>query len=191
MRRPPICLPLGLRASLRFAAGHADGAALLTPPADAPPDAAMAMAARSFWAAAICLPALIWLHLVDAGQPAAYPLPRLLLDVESFVVGWAGFAVLSHRLAARLGRASRWPQFITAWNWCNLLQYAALLLAGLPAMLGAPDMLVELIWLVAAGWVLWLEWYAIRLTLLVPGLTAAALVALDLSIGMMLASITG
>jgi hypothetical protein len=36
------------------------------------------------------------------------------------------------------------------------------------------------------GWALWLEWFATRLTLAVPGMVAAAVVVLDVSIGVLL-----
>ena len=28
-----------------------------------------------------------------------------------------------------LGRAKLWPRFVTVWNWCNVLQYLALVVA--------------------------------------------------------------
>lgn len=183
-------LPPGLQAILLLAIARPDGALVLEPPPGTPPEAVMAMAARSFRAILVCLPPLLWLHLPDRAT-GPHPLASLLLDLEAFVIGWAGFAVLSHRIARRLGRAQRWPLFIAAWNWCNVLQYVALLLAGLPVLFGAPDVVVEFIWFATAVWVIWLEWSATRLLLRVPAFTAAALVMLDLSLGMMLAAITG
>jgi len=105
--------------------------------------------------------------------------------------GWVGFALLSHRLAGVLGRAPLWPRFIAVWNWCNVVQYLMLVVAGLPALLGLPELLAQTVWLVAMGWALWLEWYATRLALAIPGRSAMALVALDFALGVFLLAITG
>ena len=48
------------------------------------------------------------------------------------------------------------------WNWCNVVQYLLLVLAGLPLLLGAPDWIDQTAGLVALGWALWLEWFAAR-----------------------------
>ena len=100
----------------------------------------MAVAARSFWAVAVCLPAFLCLHLLDwatGGMPPA-PAQELPLDLLGYVIGWAGFALLSHWLAGLIGRGSLWPRFITVWNWCNVVQYLMLVAAGLLALLGLP-----------------------------------------------------
>jgi hypothetical protein len=143
----------------------------------------------SFWAAALCLPAFITLRLLawsilgTPGQPVRAMLAAILL----FVIGWAGYAVLSHRVAAVLGRAAFWPRYIVAWNWCNVAQYALFLIAGLPGMLGAPDWMDQTLSLIALFWALWLEWYVARLALQIGALPAILLVALDVTIGLLLA----
>jgi hypothetical protein len=179
---------VGLQAAWMLARGRPEGAVLL----ETPPKAAMATAARSFWAAPLCLPALLCLHLIEWLQAGTgvYPASAVVLDLAGFAVGWLGFAVITHGLARRLGRQAHWPRFITAWNWCNVLQYLMLVLAALPSLLGLPDIVTETAWLVAMGWALWLEWFATRLTLEVPSLTAAALVAVDVSIGLLLVGFT-
>lgn len=178
----------GLHAALRLARGHADGLALLTPAADAPPDSALATASRSFWAAPLCLPAFLCLHLLDWAQQAA-PLPparSFALDLLGFGIGWVAFALVSRELAARMGREALWPRFIAVWNWCNVVQYLMLVLAALPVLLHLPDWVAQTVWLVAMGWALWLEWFAARLALDIAPLTAAGLVAIDVLIGLLL-----
>jgi hypothetical protein len=174
----------GLHAAWLLARGRGDGVARLAPP----PQQAAAMAARSFWALPLCLPAFLCLHLIGWTQagPGAQPGLDFVRDLLGFGVGWLGFAVVMHRLAERLGRAAHWPLFITVWNWCNLLQFLMLVAAALPALLGLPAAVGETAWLVALGWALWLEWFATRLTLAVPGMVAAAVVVLDVSIGVLL-----
>ena len=177
-----------LQGAFLLARGRPDGLLLIT----APPEAERA-AARSFWAIAVCLPGFLCLHLLDwadGGMPAA-PAQSLTLDLLGYVIGWLGFAVLSHQLAGGMGRARLWLRFIAVWNWCSVVQYLMLVVAALPSLLGLPEMLVETAWLVAMGWALWLEWYATRLALAVPGGTAAALVGLDFALGLFLAGVTG
>ncbi len=183
----------GLHAALLLARGRADGLALLNPPDDAPPDAATVTAARSFWAAALCLPAFVCLHLLDWSQTAT-PLPPargFALDLLGYVTGWVGFALISRVVAVQMGREALWPRFIAVWNWCNVIQYLMLVLAGLPVLLGLPDWMSQTAWLIAMGWALWLEWFATSLALGVAALPAASLVALDVLIGLVLVVVTG
>jgi len=153
----------------------------------------MQLATWSFVAALICLPAFAgmrgfaWMHAGTSGRA----LHGAAADLLSFIVGWAGFALASHRLAAVLGRSSVWPRFIALWNWCNVLQYLAMLAALVPAVVGLPDWVNETVWLVAIGWALWLEWFATRTALDISGWPAAGLVALDLVIGLVVEGLTG
>jgi hypothetical protein len=175
----------GLQAALLLARGRPEGLRFV--------EADMAGAARSFWAAAVCLPAFICLRLLawtESGLP-----PQLAhafgVDVLFYVIGWAGYAVLSRPVVAALGRGRRWPRYIAAWNWCNVVQYFLLVAAGLPGLLGAPEWLDQTCQLIALGWALWLEWFAARLALEIPALPAAGLVALDVALGLLLVAFTG
>jgi hypothetical protein len=76
------------------------------------------------------------------------------------------------------------------WNWCNVVQYAMLLVAMLPGAFGAPYWLSETAQLVGQGWALWLEWFAIRLALDVTGLQAGVVMAPDVVLGVVLASVS-
>ena len=185
----------GLQAAWLLARGRSEGAALLAPPPHGgpAPAEALAIAARSFWALPLCLPAFVCLHVIhwlEAG-PSATPGKDFAFDLLGFGVGWLAFAVITHGQAARMGRAARWPCFIAVWNWCNVLQYLMLVLAALPALLGLPDFVAQTAWMVAIGWALWLEWFATRVTLAVPPLAAVAVVILDISIGLLLVTLTG
>lgn len=177
---------MGLHAALLLARGRGDALALLTAGDE------RVMAARSFWAAALCLPAFVCLHLLDWTENGMSPEPAhgFALDLMGYVVGWLGFALLSRQLAMRLGRERLWPRFLTAWNWCNVVQYLMLVVAALPSLLGAPDIVTEAIWLIAMGWALWLEWFAAKLTLEIGGLSAAGIVTVDLAVGLLISGIT-
>jgi hypothetical protein len=163
----------GLQAAFLLARGHPDALAHVETGLDG--------AARSFVAALICLPGFLCLRLfswLDGGLP-----PRvghaLGVDLLSYVIGWAGFALISRGLARQLGALDRWPRYIAAWNWCSVAQYSLLVAAGLPGLLGAPEFLQQTFGLVALGWALWLEWYATRLALEIDVLPAIGIVVLD------------
>lgn len=172
-----------------LARGRPEGMTLIV----APPQAEAAVAARSFWSMALCLPAFLCLHLIDWAETGLPPAPgrAMTLDLLAYAVGWLGFALLSHRLALGMGRAALWPRFVTAWNWCNLIQYLMLVLACLPGLFGLPGVLAQTVWLVAMGWALWLEWYATRLALEIDRVPAAGLVAMDFAIGVLMVGLTG
>ena len=72
-------LGTALHGALLLARGRPDGLLLIL----APPTAEMAVAARSFWAMALCLPAFLCLHLLDwadGGMPAE-PARALMADL--------------------------------------------------------------------------------------------------------------
>ncbi|MBV8522171.1 MAG: hypothetical protein JOY71_08600 [Acetobacteraceae bacterium] len=150
-------------------------------------------AARSFWAAALCLPASICLRLIDwtIGPAPANPAHDFALDLLSYVIGWAGYAVLCRPFVAAMGRGKLWPRYIAAWNWCNVAQYMLWVAASIPTLLGAPLWLAQTAQLVALGWALWLEWFTARVALFIPMLPAAGLVLLDVLLGLALARLGG
>ena len=180
-------IPTGLHAALLLARGRAEAIGLLAE------GDAIAAARRSFWAAALCVPAFVCLRLLDWQQSGGAPASArgFAGDLLGFVVGWAGFALITHELAKGLNREAAWPRFITLWNWCNLVQYLMLVAAALPGLLGVPDIVGQTAWLVAMGWALWLEWFMTRLALSVPGPVAAGMVAMDLALGLFIAGFTG
>jgi hypothetical protein len=115
----------------------------------------------------------------------------LAAELIGFAVAWAGFALASLAVADAAGRRARWPRFIAAWNYTNVVQYLALV-AGtmLPAALGLPAWVVQVTGLAALGYALWLEWYVVRLALAMAPLPAAGLVALDLVLGLFVGGLT-
>lgn len=178
----------GLQGALLLARGRAEGLQLVA----SREQPAMQAAARSFWAAAICLPAFICLQLIGLSEDQRLP-PHfahgLALQLLGYGVDWAGYALLSRWVARAMGRLAAWPCFIAAWNWCNVVQYLLLVAASLPPLLGMPAIIGETAWLVATGWALWIEWYATRLALGVGLLQAAGLVLLDEALGFALLAV--
>ncbi len=179
----------GLTAAFRLARGHADGLLLLT----RPPDQAMAFAARSFRAMPLALLGFLVLHTLDwiiSGETKGIA-RAFAQDLLGFVIGWLAFALLSHSIAATTGRATLWPRFIAAWNWCNVVQYTLLLLATVPALLELPPWVLQASWLVAIFWSLWLEYFTIRLALKLPKGAAIGMVMLDFGLGIAVAGMIG
>lgn len=172
----------GLAAAFLLARGRIDGLQRLIPA----PAAALDAARRSFWAIVVALPGFLALHLMDWAVEGRPPRAGRLLseDLAGYVIGWLGFAVLSHALMRNVGRAALWPGFIAAWNWCSVVQYLLLVLASLPPLLGAPDWLAQVAWLVATFWALWLEYFAARVTLALTRFQGWCIVALDLALGL-------
>ncbi len=168
-----------LRGALFLAIGRAAG--LHDMPQDAPG------AARSFIAAALALPPfLATLALAAQVGGPTLTVRHVALDFLGFVIGWAGYAVVSHHLAGALGRARQWPRFIATWNWINLIQYLILLLATLPALSGSAPV-AQLAALAGQAWALGIEFHAIRLSLEVSPLQAAGMMLPDIAIGLGLA----
>lgn len=173
----------GIQAALLLARGRAEGVGLL---ATTDGELSQATAARSFWAAALCLPAFVCLQLIGWAQPPGPPAHaghEFALDLLGYVIDWTAFALVTRWLAGIMGRGARWPIFIAVWNWCNVVQYLLLVVASLPPLLGAPEIVGQTAWLVATGWALWLEWYATRLALDITRLQAVGLVLADLAMG--------
>lgn len=175
---PPIGTLNGIRSGIAgailLAKGRPEGIQQIA----ADPDATR----TSFWAAAICLPAMLVLRMT--GSAVADPsLHDFLAPTLLYAIGWAGYAILSHRVATAMGRQNRWPIFIAAWNWCQLIQYALFLISAVPGWIDAPAWLGQTLGMVALFWAMWLQWFATRTALDLSRWSAAALVALDVIIG--------
>jgi hypothetical protein len=126
--------------------------------------------------------ALQFLEWLQSGQTEGL-IRSFAQEWLSFVIGWLAFALLSHRVAHLTGRAARWPRFIAAWNWCNVVQYLMLVVAILPSAFGLPAAIGQVCWLVAMFWALWFEFFVTRLALGLSRNAAIGLVAADFGLG--------
>jgi predicted Kef-type K+ transport protein len=68
-----------------------------------------------------------------------------------------------------------------------MVQYALMLVLTVPAALGLPPVVTQALTLCGIGYAFWLEWFVARHALGVTGGKAAALVGLDLALGLFLA----
>ncbi len=171
----------GLRGAALLARGRSEGVQRFT--------GDLAAASRSFVAAPVCLLLFALTRAVDwqvSGEPAQ-AWHSGLLELLAFVVGWAGFALVSHAVLRRAGLERRWPLYIVAWNWCNVVSYGLGFVVALPDLLHGPAMLSEALGLILYGWAIWLEWYAAMLTLERDKRLATLLVLIDFALSTLLA----
>jgi hypothetical protein len=152
----------------------------------------VAVTKRSFVTALFSLPIFIMFHVLDwiAGVGPMEAPHAMALDLLSFPISWAGFALISIPLVRVLGAEAQWPRYITAWNWSNLAQYALLFVTSVPVVLHAPPIASETCALVGYGWALWLEWYVTRLVLNLSPTGAALLVAVDVGLSAIVSLVT-
>jgi hypothetical protein len=147
---------------------------------------------RSFAAALVCLPAFLAIRFfawASLGVPDGGVTRALTAETTGYVIAWAAFGLVSLGLANAWGRVAQWPRFIAAWNWTNVVQYLVLLALTLPGVVGAPDGLVQVLTLVGLAYAIWLEWFVTRHALGVDGMRSAAMVGLDLVLGLFLSGL--
>lgn len=138
---------------------------------------------RSFITALFAFPIFVLFHYLDwlAGTGPLEGNHALILDLLSYPISWAGYALIALPLLRALGLEAQWPRFITAWNWSNLAQYVLLLVTALPMLAHAPSIVSETSALVGYGWALWLEWWMARQVLGLSPSGAAFLVLADVA----------
>ena len=147
---------------------------------------------RSFVTAIFSLPIFILFHMLDwlAGVGPLDPPRLMVLDLLTFPISWAGFALISLPLVRALKVEPQWPRYITAWNWSNFAQYVLLFVTSIPAVLHVPPIATETCALVGYGWALWLEWFVTRLVLNLSPTGAALLVAVDVGFSAVVSLVT-
>jgi hypothetical protein len=137
-------------------------------------------AARSFWAMALCLPMFFVLgRIAGAGES----LNDWTIEALGFVIAWLGFALAAEAMAGMAGRSAEWPRFIAAWNWTTLFQYVALVVGSVFG-LAIGGGVAQIASIAVLSYALWLEWFATKHALNIPGPAAVMFVLLDLAIGL-------
>lgn len=89
-------------------------------------------ALRSFWAAAIALPAVLPLMILRMSffPPRADELQVALVEVIGYAISWTAFPVLAQVAARVAEREHFYPRLVVAYNWTSLLQIFALLVTA-------------------------------------------------------------
>lgn len=173
----------GLACAVLMARGRAEGLRLL--------DGSAATAWRSFLAMPIAAPIYLALKVVSAP-----PLPRgidparlVAAEAIGYVISWFATALVMLAVARVLDREARWPLFVAAWNWSNVVQLAVFLAAAVIASV-LPAAMAGGVTFAALGYVLWLQWFVAREAFAIPGPRAAAVVGVDLVLGLFLSGLT-
>lgn len=156
-------------------------------------DATVAGFWRSFWVAALVAPPFFLLVALrfDAGEVQADPLRYWMVEAVAYVIAWLVFPVVMISVCRFLDREHRFVAFIVAYNWTALLQngfYLPVALAGAVGLIsGEAEGFLSL--LVLSG-ILAYQWFVTRVALVVPPMTAVAIVVLDLLVSLFVNAVT-
>jgi hypothetical protein len=150
---------------------------------------------RSFNAGVLVYPAfliLLDLRVEDAQWESAGWFRIVLVETLGYVITWVGFPLLMLEVARFLGRTARWHDFVIAYNWSQVLQYAfflvATLLVGWAALApGLSEALAVMAVLVPSAY----EWLVVRVALEVGGLPALMVVLLDIVFSLLIDRVVG
>ena len=149
-------------------------------------------ALRSFWVAAILLPAyavMVLLHLIER-PPALGPAALVLVHGIAYLVGWTAYPVAVLWLARLLDREAERFGYIAMYNWSQLLVMVIVLpISALRVGQMLPEGLTGLLELTVNLAVMAYLWFIARAGLRVGPLAAVGLVAVDITISMMVLSI--
>lgn len=138
---------------------------------------------KSFYAAVIVLPAwalLLAIRLWDQVQDT--PLVQVAaVEAIAYVISWTAFPVLMHSITRMLDRSARYMDFVCAYNWSSVVQMAVYLPVVVLAATGLlPPALSESLVFAVMLAMLTYQWFVMRTALDIAGVTAAALVLVDL-----------
>ena len=137
-------------------------------------------AARSFWAAALLVPAYVAMVGLRGDLPAVIGIDRLALEALGYVVGWCVFPVILSYLIQGLGVDNRYYAYLSAYNWSAVVQMSVYLPAVAIAQSGflPADIGMGLVLGVTLA-MLFYQWFIARATLGLSRLLSAALVLMD------------
>jgi hypothetical protein len=148
---------------------------------------------RSFWAAALCYPlylALIYLRLDDQTLAQSSLGHIVLVESIAYVVGWTAFPLVILAFCRALRREEQGFDFITAYNWSQVLQSVLLVVTALISTHLAPRPSANLD---IASYLLMLsyEWFIALVAIGAGGWLAGAIVAIDFVLGTIIALVAG
>lgn len=144
----------------------------------------------SFSAAVIALP--LFIATVLAGGGEGRNLFRVIADLGPYTVGWLLFPVAMVKVAEMIQREQYYCRYITAVNWCALVEYMVMAaLVVLQAVGVIPESLGKFLFVAVVIWVLTYQHFVARMALQVDGNVAAMLVALRLALDLAIVAASG
>jgi hypothetical protein len=149
---------------------------------------------KSFTAALLVYPAfliLLVLRVEDAEWAASGAVRLLIVETIGYVIGWTAFPLIMLPISRFLGRDGHWLDFIVAYNWSQVLQYALFLAATILAASGAfPTSLASGIVATAIVALLLYEWFVARVSLDTGAAGATMIVLVDLVLSELISHVT-
>jgi hypothetical protein len=144
---------------------------------------------NSFWAAAVVLPGyalLLLMRLADAPVPAGAG-TVLLVEAIAYVAGWFAYPLAVFHIARAFDRLRVYRRYIVAYNWAVVLQIALLLaVTALDSSGALPRPFGAIVSLAGTMAILAYQWFIARAAFAATIGGALALVALDLSLGIVI-----
>ena len=147
---------------------------------------------RSFFAAVVVAPfyALLIEMRYRTGVVEAAAARFAAVEIIAYVIAWVAFPLAMVSVARVLEREERYLGYIVAYNWAAVLQnalYLPIAMIGVAGGVGAGS--ANAAGLVALFLILGYSWFVARTALAVAAGTAAAVVALDLVLGVVINSV--
>lgn len=144
---------------------------------------------RSFFAAVLALPAFLVIKAL-AG-PGEAPLGTGIGDLLGlgliYAVLWLAYPVAIYQVCDLIDREERFVDYVVAYNWAAFWQLTLQMAVRVVEAIGLlPGALVTLLTGISIGVILWYLWYIARIGLAIGGGLAAAIVAFDLVLGILL-----
>lgn len=145
---------------------------------------------RSFTSAILSVPAYVVLTATRTDPVQVDASAYVLIEGIGYVIGWFAFPLAMLYVSDTLDRRERYTTFMVATNWATSIQLALIaLIAGLQGIGILSEGLGGFFTLVATLWILSFQWFIARSALDVSAFVAAAVVLLDLAIGLTVAGL--
>jgi len=131
----------------------------------------------SFAAAFIALPLFLATLVFRYGDE--FSLMRAVADLGPYAVGWLLFPVVMLRVAPAMQRGQYYCRYISAVNWCALVEFGVMTLFVMLEGAGlVPEGIARLLFFAVIFWVLTYQYFVARTLLEVEGAQAAMIVGL-------------
>jgi len=148
-------------------------------------------ALRSFFAAAISLPAYIIILLLSNSDTLSNDLPSdlqptdptvtLLVHLLQYSLSWTVYPVIAYRICQSIGREAAFFRYLSAENWLNVVGYHLMLLVVIVIASGVlPESLGWLLLLSVYAYLLTYSWFNARTCLGIGSPGAAGLVVVQI-----------
>lgn len=114
-----------------------------------------------------------------------------VIAMLSLLVRWLAPLLIAYEFARGMAVSSAWPRFVTAANWCAVLQILPLTVGAIVLQaVGAPPATMQVVMFMTMLWVIAVDWFIAKWALGINGGQAALLVGIVLAADALLATFT-